>query len=212
MTVRARLLAVVLAAGESRRFGSDKRFARTASGVSLIQATLDLLGRHLPEICVAIRPQDVLDERWPAMASGVPVTYLRAPRAALGMGCTLADAILQLPADRDVLVALADMPFLEDDTLAKLVQRFGESTRAAPIAFPVYLPRATTGDASPADEGRRGHPVIFHRSYRPWLEQLQGDAGANAVIAAHTDAHERLEVQDAGVLRDVDQPRDLGGG
>jgi len=204
------LLAVVLAAGDSRRFGSDKRFAKTASGVSLIQATLDLLGNHLTEIYVAIRPQDVIDEGWPSLASGVPVNYLRAPRAALGMGCTLADATRQTPLDRDVLVALADMPFLRDDTLARLVRRYRQSSKTAPIVFPVYVPPAKAEEASPIHAGRRGHPVIFHRSYRSRLENLQGDTGANAIIADHIDAHEVLEVQDPGVLWDVDQPQDLG--
>jgi molybdenum cofactor cytidylyltransferase len=206
------LAAVVLAAGSSRRFRSDKRFAITASGSSLLQSTLRSLAGHVDEIYVAIKPDEVMDDRFPAAVSGQAVVYVRASRASQGMGCSLADVVRHLPAGSDVIIALADMPYVHGDTVSRLVEHFRSSVKSAPIAFPVLATPSSAGDPedpSGGVAGRRGHPVIFHRSYREQLEALHGDTGASRVIESHRDAHEPLEVDDPGVILDVDLPADL---
>jgi molybdenum cofactor cytidylyltransferase len=64
--------------------------------------------------------------------------------------------------------------------------------------------------AAPFHDGRRGHPVGFGAACFDALATLDGDAGARDVVAAHGDALVRLEVDDPGVLRDVDTAADLG--
>ena len=194
------LLAIVLAAGASRRFGSDKRFAQTTAGTSLIQATVSALAGHVDAVYIAIRPDDVIDDSWPRSSSAAATHYVRAPRAEQGMGCSLADAVRQLPPGCDVLVALADMPFIQGATVGRLVHHFRHSTRSAPIVFPQF-----------AGSMSRGHPVIFHHGYRGELEALQGDKGASGIFLDHHDALDPLEVHDRGVLVDIDQPADLLG-
>ncbi len=194
------LLAIVLAAGASRRFGSDKRFALTPAGTSLIQATVSALAGHVDELYIAIRSDDVIDDSWPRSNSAAAIHYVRAPRAEEGMGCSLADAVRQLPPGCDVLVALADMPFIQSATVGRLVQHFRHSSKSAPIVFPQL-----------AGSMVRGHPVIFHYGYRGELEALQGDKGASGIILCHRDALDPMVVEDRGVLADIDQPADLPG-
>jgi len=192
------LLAVVLAAGASRRFGSDKRLALTPAGTSLLQATLSALAGHVDAVYIAIRSDDVIDDSWPRGSSAAAIHYVRAPRAEEGMGCSLADAVRQLPQGCDVLVALADMPFIRGETIGKLARHFRHSEKNAPIVFPQW--GATL---------QRGHPVLFHRGYREELENVQGDKGAGSVILRHPDAQDPLPVADRGVLLDIDRPADL---
>ncbi len=194
------LLAIVLAAGTSQRFGSDKRFASTPAGTSLIQTTLAVLAGQVDAVYVAVRTDDVINDRWPQGSSATPIHYVRAPRSQGGMGCSLADAVRQLPAACDVMVALADMPFIRSQTIASLVQHFRRSSKTAPIVFPQL-----------AESKSRGHPVIFHQVYRAQLEALQGDQGASSIILRHSDALDPLDVQDHGVLLDIDRPTDLPG-
>ena len=87
------------------------------------------------------------------------------------MGCSLADAVRQLPPGCDVLVALADMPFIQSATVGMLVHHFRHSGKNAPIVFP-QLARSRS----------RGHPVIFHHVYRGELEALQGGKGASGIL------------------------------
>jgi len=198
MGERTPLLAIVLAAGASRRFGSDKRFALTPAGTSLIQATVSALAGHVDAVYIAIRSDDVIDDSWPRSNSAAAIHYVRAPRAEEGMGCSLADAVRQLPPGCDVLVALADMPFIQSATVGRLVQHFRHSTKSAPIVFPQL-----------AGSMVRGHPVIFHHGYRGELEALQGDKGASGIILCQRDALDPMVVEDRGVLADIDQPADL---
>jgi molybdenum cofactor cytidylyltransferase len=62
---------------------------------------------------------------------------------------------------------------------------------------------------APAYRGERGHPVGFARSYGRVLSTLGGDEGARNVIAARLWALTLVEVDDQGVIQDVDLPSDL---
>ena len=58
--------------------------------------------------------------------------------------------------------------------------------------------------------GERGHPVGFAARYRAALMALSGDEGARSVVAANAADVMTIEVDDPGVVRDVDRPADLG--
>jgi molybdenum cofactor cytidylyltransferase len=55
--------------------------------------------------------------------------------------------------------------------------------------------------------GQRGNPVGFSRDYLPQLLALEGDQGARGILK-HAPVTE-LEVDDSGILQDVDTPADL---
>jgi molybdenum cofactor cytidylyltransferase len=92
-------------------------------------------------------------------------------------------------------VALADMPWIAPATIAMVATR---------IAGGVSL-------VAPAHGGRRGHPVGFGRAHYAALSSLRGDEGARSIVAAHADALQLIDVDDAAVLLDVDRPDDLSG-
>ncbi|WP_459624775.1 nucleotidyltransferase family protein, partial [Burkholderia sp. 3C] len=73
------------------------------------------------------------------------------------------------------------------------------------VASELASGRATI--AAPWFDGQRGHPVGFAAVHRDALAALDGDAGARALLVAHEVA--RVEVDDPGVLRDVDTRDDL---
>ena len=58
-------------------------------------------------------------------------------------------------------------------------------------------------------DGKRGHPVGFSRKYGALLAALGGDEGARSIVAARPSALRLVDVDDPGVLRDVDRPSDL---
>ncbi len=73
-----------------------------------------------------------------------------------------------------------------------------------------YQPRQWwSAIAAPAYRGERGHPVGFARRFLDELSALHGDQGAKELIAEHPDWVTLYEVDDPGVLRDVDRPSDL---
>ncbi|SDB56913.1 molybdenum cofactor cytidylyltransferase [Desulfonatronum thiosulfatophilum] len=92
-----------------------------------------------------------------------------------------------------VLVFLGDQPLIRSNTSAALAAMF----RNHPDSF-----------IAPCHEGKRGNPVCIPRTWFSRVMNLQGDTGARCVLN-HPDAMLRLvQVDDPGVLRDIDSPED----
>lgn len=179
--------ALLLAGGSAQRFGSDKRLAALPEGGTLLERSLRTWQDALGEVFVALRGDDAaLAQRLQALGA----RPLCCTRSAEGLGATLAQAVAQLPPG-PVLVGLADMPFVQPATLQALAQRLAQG--AAVVA--------------PCFGTRRGNPVGFSIEQRPLLLELQGDRGAGALLASLP--LERVPVDDAGVLVDIDSPADL---
>jgi molybdenum cofactor cytidylyltransferase len=62
---------------------------------------------------------------------------------------------------------------------------------------------------APLHRRARGHPMGFARRHYGALAALAGDEGARALVAAAREAMVGVEVDDEGILRDVDRAADL---
>lgn len=184
------VLALVLAAGSAQRFGSDKRRALLSADTSLLAATLAQAQRNFSRVAVVLRVGD--DPQQLGVPATVQVIYCA--NAALGMAHSLAAGVQALERESGCALAvlLGDMPWIAPNSL----QRLSAAASAERIVFPLHA-------------GVRGHPVIFGRQYWRELCLLRGDSGAKALLAAHADACCPIELDDPGVLRDVDTPAAL---
>ncbi|MGD7129787.1 nucleotidyltransferase family protein, partial [Ralstonia pseudosolanacearum] len=108
------------------------------------------------------------------------------------IACRAAPTKKQLAASRARLLPLADMPWLAPHTIARVAQALDAHHCVAPF-----------------HQGRRGHPIGFGADYFAGLAALDGDEGARALIDPARLI--RLDVGDAGTLRDVDTPADVCG-
>ena len=192
-----RIVGVLLAAGEGARFGGGKLLARlpaTAHGVGAGTAIGAAAAMHmmaaLNDVIAVVRPRDTMLEQTLA-ATGARVVACE--RAAEGMGASLACGVAETPDADGWVVALADMPWIAPTSIVAVADALREGAEIASTAF----------------EGKRGHPVGFSRKYGPLLASLGGDEGARSIVAARQWALRLVDVDDAGVLRDVDRPADL---
>lgn len=184
------IAALMLAAGYSRRFGADKRRLMLDDGRSLLAASLALPCSILEEVWLVLRPDDSITEL------GLPasIKLVQHPLTAQGMGHSLAagaECLLAESSADTVAIFLADMPLIRRNSLEAL---FAYAS-ADKIVIPSY-------------QGKRGHPVLFGRDFWPQLAALSGDAGAKLVLQQHPDAMHVVELDDPGVLRDVDTQED----
>lgn len=185
-----RVIALMLAAGRGRRFGSDKRVARLADGRSLLAASVERAQQVFSQVHVLLRVED--DPQALGLAADCQV--IRCAEADQGMGHSLSAGIRALAGqDADAIaVLLADMPWIRTDSL----QLLREQATAERIVYPLY-------------DGQRGHPVLFGRAFWPQLLSLTGDQGARELLQAHGPACHGVALSDSGVLRDVDRPEAL---
>ncbi|MFC6980197.1 nucleotidyltransferase family protein [Microbulbifer taiwanensis] len=204
MTVRdegMQYAAILLAAGYSRRFGSDKRLA-SIDGEPMLLASLRRLqmamaGMSKVDLQLVVRARDPLVA--PMLAGMVfenPDSLLQAPVWPVGMGVSIAAGVKALLGrgcrPDSVAICLADMPFVEPDTLRRLMF----AARPNSICVPVF-------------EGQRGHPVVFGKKYFAELQKLRGSRGAEKILRAHRSSVRELAVEDSGVILDIDRPQDF---
>ena len=145
----------------------------------------------LERVVAVVRP-DVPELERSLVGAGVEVTVC--PDAAAGMGRSLAHAVAATPHSDGWVVALADMPFIAPESIRRVAAALRDG---ADLVAPIY-------------RGARGHPVGFAARYRDELAGLTGDAGARAILKRDQGRIRLLEVDDPGILHDIDTPEDLG--
>ena len=97
------------------------------------------------------------------------------------------------PGVTGILVAPVDAPLIAASTVAALLSQYVSSR--APIVRATY-------------RGRHGHPVIFSRSVFEDLRHADPSQGAKAVVRAYSSGAIDLDVEDPGVVDDIDDPDD----
>jgi molybdenum cofactor cytidylyltransferase len=177
-------IAILLAAGAGTRFGGDKLLA-PLHGKPLVLQAVDALRAAVTEIIAVVRPGDT-DLAAVLTQAGARVAVCE--QAAAGMGHSLACGARLAPPDCNVLVALGDMPTVAPHTVARIIAAL---EAGAAIAVPCH-------------QGRRGHPVGFASRLVPDLQSLTGDHGARRVLLENAVSVQEIEVDDPGVLLDVD--------
>lgn len=185
---------VLLAAGTGSRFDPtglrNKLLALLPNGRCVAHEAAHRLLLVVPSVIAVVRPgadalAHVLND------AGCDVVF--SADAERGMGASLAAGVGAAHEAESWIVALADMPRIAVATIEAVARAIDEGDS---LAAPFY-------------KGQRGHPVGFGLAHRDALLALDGDAGARALLSSH--ALTRIDVDDPGILRDVDTPADLNG-
>lgn len=182
--------AVVPAAGRSSRFGGMKLLA-DLDGARLIDRTIaSLLDAGVMRVVIVSRSAEAFSGVASFSDSRVETIVNAEPERGMFSSIQLG---LAAAGGRVVLVLPADMPFVSAATVAAVA---GRAT-------------ATGATVVPSHTGRRGHPIAIPRPLCNALLTMPPSITLKEALAALSTASEILEVDDAGVLRDVDVPADL---
>ncbi len=186
-----RITGVLLAAGRAQRFGGDKLLAQFADGPHAGTAVGVVAYRNLraalDDVIVAVRPADEALRR---VFEALDARIVVAQRADEGLGASIAAAVNASGAADGYVLALGDMPFIQPFTIARVARALADG---ASIVAPRY-------------GGRRGHPVGFSSVHRDALAALTGDEGARSIVEREQHALVLVDVDDAGIVRDIDVP------
>lgn len=187
----ARVVAVLPAAGASRRMGRPKLLLPFGESTLVGSVAAALRGGGVEEIVLVTAPGD---EDLRAWAEGTGVTVAVNPDPERGMLSSIQTGVAALR-DLDVLllVSPADLPNLRAETVALLLRRMLET--GAPLALPAH-------------RGRRGHPLAIAPALIPEIRTLDPGVGLKQLRDRYEAELLEVEVGDAGVVEDVDTPED----
>jgi molybdenum cofactor cytidylyltransferase len=182
---------VMLAAGESQRFGGIKQLAELDGQAMVRRSVLTAIETGRPVVVVtganAAQIESVLDD--------LPIRIARHPQWQEGMGSSLAAGVGHVadhfPHASGVMVCLADQPLIDATIYTAMLQRHGQA--ADRVLVTEY------NDVS-------GPPALFPRDCFAKLRACSGARGAHALIEQEAARVERFPASD---LIDVDTLADL---
>ena len=190
------ICAMVLAAGRSRRMGTQKLLLPVRGEPMIARVVDELLLGGVDRVFVVTgkASQPILD----ALAAR-PVHFVTNPHAEDEMLRSVRCGLTAMPEQTAAaMVALGDQPGITEDVVAELVRCFGTSGRGI----------TGRGIVVPTYRGKRGHPLLFAMHYRDEILTQHDGRGLRGLLDAHPQDVFELEVATSAVLEDVDTPED----
>jgi len=187
MEAPLRIAAVILAAGESRRFGGRKQLA-VLDGRSLLEHVVELA------LSAQLSPVVVVVPTWltpPNSLAHPDVRWVHNPSPELGLSYSLRLGFRSLPSTVDAaVILLGDQPRVPLSDLETLIAARGRQ--------PIIALRAM---------GHIGPPLLVERSRFTVVHETRGDIGLREVLGLHPEWVATVEVE--AHAADVDTPGDL---
>jgi len=185
--MKKKICALVMAAGFSVRYGSDKRFSGKEA---LILRTLKNIINNFEYIYLVHRSSDV---KLITLLESLPIVLIKAPSEDTCLGTSISIGFEHI-ANTNIkyescAVFLADMPFIKSETIIELQSKQDLN----------YIIR-------PRYDKSSGHPVLFGNMFFGQLTEVQGQEGANSIIKKNLNCLKLIDVQDCGVIQDIDYP------
>ena len=187
---RSGIAAIILAAGLSRRAGLANKLLFDIEGepmiakvvAQVIEAGLEpvllVTGHELESVSEAI--------------GGVELQCIHNFDYQEGMASSIRHGIAALDESIEgTMICLGDMPWIQALTLERIVEAF--------------YPEGGREICRPVCRGMLGNPVLFARRHFEALMRLKGDCGGKSVIQQNPSVVFNVNVDDIGVLRDLDR-------
>ncbi|MBM3490396.1 MAG: 4-diphosphocytidyl-2C-methyl-D-erythritol kinase [Alphaproteobacteria bacterium] len=190
----ARIGAIVLAAGLSRRMGKLNKLVAEIDGQAMVTRAVDaaLASQARPVVVVTGHEP----ERVKTALDGRAVTFAHNADYAEGLSASLRAGLAALPADCDgTVVLLGDMPQVTAQHIDRLIA--------------VFNPLEGRAICVPTCRGKRGNPVLFARQIFAAMGRLKGDVGAKHLIGENAELVAEVPMPDDAIFVDIDTPQAL---
>lgn len=184
------IVGILLAAGASRRFGTNKLLTKLDNNIPVIVQSATKLTSVCTTTLVVIHRNSVEIQ---TLLANLPIEIIVNDNASDGMASSIVSAVTASSKANAWMLALGDMPFIQQATYQLVYQSLNQG---AELVAPTY-------------GSQRGHPVGISKDFLPLLLQLQGDYGAKSILDEYRTELVCLDCNDSGILRDIDHPSDV---
>lgn len=153
-----------------------------ASMLLIVERLIIVVGAHREKVTASVP----VDNR---------ISLIDNPDYMLGQLSSIRAGLRAVSAQADAaIVHLVDHPTVLRETFTRLTGEYRSSGKAILVV---------------RWRGRGGHPVLFDRSIFAELQRAPMEVGARAVVKADADRVSYVDVDDPGVVLDLDTPADL---
>jgi molybdenum cofactor cytidylyltransferase len=192
------VIAMILAAGASRRMGRPKLLMRYGDG-TIIEAVLDaVLQSSVDGLVIVVNRQiksfldgDLPDRCYLALNDSPASEMLTSVR----IGLQKARQAFDLGPDDGIMVLPGDQPQVTGGTITTLAETYRLPRRAPEMLIATY-------------RRRRGHPAIFSHRLLEEIEDWPDDLGLNELAVRHPDSVRELPITTGPLPIDVNTPED----
>lgn len=204
-----KITGIVLAAGQSQRFGGDKMLHpilidNTEFPMGVASALH--LKPYVDNLACIVRP---LDQKFKQALDNHQLPWVENPDFETGMSSSIKVGVRSFMQSDYLIVALGDMPYIQASTYQVLFNKIGkmlnepEDTR--PIIRTVYSSNKPSSKSLDPTSSV-GHPVAFPSWAFSELLELKGDQGARTVLleGQKNDCLIDISCSDGGIVRDQD--------
>lgn len=197
-------IGLLLAAGQGSRFGGDKLRHRLENGTPMgLQAALNLK-QAVDEVICLVRPED---KTLIKIFSEQGFTVVKNSEHRSGLSSSIRTGIKARPDADYWLIALGDMPYIQSRTYQALSHNIDKALRQNKHQHNIIRP--VFSHSNNQNEKQPGHPVAFPNRFKDKLLALSGDIGAASIVNKASHETRLISVNDAGILKDVDERRHL---
>jgi molybdenum cofactor cytidylyltransferase len=185
--------AIILAAGSGSRMGSPK-WSLPFGETSLLSHVCGLYSGLGIKIFAVVDKKAEKELEKPGSQYSLPsgVNVIANPKPERGMFSSVQlgiDAAMSQGANA-VLVHPVDIPLVQKETVSALLQ-----SKKGKIRIPVF-------------EDKQGHPVFIDGSIAVWIPDAPSKGNLRDILLKHETQIERIAVNDAGILKDMDTKED----
>lgn len=187
--MKKKITLVLLAAGDSRRFGGNKLLS-SFNGKPMYRCLTD----QLAQLSDSLFDRKILVTQYEEIAAdlgGHGYVVVRNTQSTLGISHSIHLALEQI-ADETAAAcfAVCDQPWLQASTVEAFIRAWAASQK---------------GMGCLSCRGCPGNPAVFSRRYFPELLSLGGDVGGKKILKKHLDDVFLFDVKNEKELLDIDK-------
>lgn len=190
----SRVFGILLAAGQSTRFGSPKQLFQILTLPMVRQVALMTLASELDGLVAVVGHEPT---RVKQALAGLPLTIANNPDFIQGQSTSIRAGLDALPEDVGAAIFIpCDMPYLTETTLNRAIATWRSGAK---VVVPTY-------------GGQRGAPVLFDHRHFDRLRGLEGDHGGRALFPELAAEIAEIAIEPAASGLDLDRIEDLESG
>jgi len=184
--------AIILAAGNSSRFGDENKLLAKFGEKTVIETTINNIAKLFKkdEITIVLRNKSKL----PNFLKFLPYKLTIVLQENFGISESIKQGLNNFITKDGVIICLGDMPGVSASTYSKI--RNSLSEQEDKIIVPLY-------------KGKKGNPIGIPRKFYGKLKKISGDVGFMQLFSQLKKNISFIEIDDRYILKDIDTKKDL---